>query len=92
LLFEFEVSIMLKPVSSERLRGKLMSKIDYRKELKNLYSPSAKEVAFVDVPKMNFIMIDGIGNPSNSQYKDGVEALFVVSYGCLLYTSDAADE
>ncbi len=58
-----------------------MSKIDYRKELKSIYNPSAKEAAFVEVPQMNFIMVDGVGNPSTSrQYKDGVEALFAVSY------------
>jgi len=37
-----------------------MKKVDLKKELKNLYSCSAKEVAFIDVPKMNYLMIDGI--------------------------------
>jgi hypothetical protein len=60
---------------------KPLGKIDYRKELKSLYNPSAKEAALVEVPQMNFIMIDGTGNPNTSgQYRDGVEALFAVSY------------
>ena len=29
-----------------------MEKIDYKKELKHLYRPSAKKVKAVDVPKM----------------------------------------
>jgi hypothetical protein len=58
-----------------------MTKIDYQKEYKNLYKPSAKEVVVVDVPAFNFIMVDGAGDPNTSQdYRDAVEALFTVSY------------
>ncbi len=56
-------------------------KIDFKKELKHLYNPSVKEVVVVDVPQMNFLMIDGAGNPNTSQeYKEAVEALYAVSY------------
>ena len=56
-------------------------KIDFKRELKHLYSPSKKEVAIVDVPPMQFLMIDGHGDPNTSQeYQDAVEALFAVSY------------
>ncbi len=56
-------------------------KIDFKKELKHLYNPSVKEVKVVDVPPMNFCMIDGKGNPNTSQvYKDAIEALYAVSY------------
>ena len=58
-----------------------MKKIDYKKELKYLYGPSAKKIEFIDVPTMNFLMIDGQGNPNTSQeYKNAVEALYAVSY------------
>jgi hypothetical protein len=58
-----------------------LAKIDLKKELKHLYSPSAKEVTIVEVPRMNFLMIDGSGDPNTSQeYRDAVEALFGVSY------------
>ena len=58
-----------------------MMKIDFKKELKHLYNPSAKKIETVDVPMMNFLMIDGSGDPNTAQeYKDAVEALFVVSY------------
>jgi hypothetical protein len=33
--------------------------LDPRKDLKHLYSPSAKEPVLVDVPAMQFVMIDG---------------------------------
>jgi hypothetical protein len=58
-----------------------MDKIDLKKTLKHLYSPSAKEISVVDVPTANFLMIDGEGDPNISQsYADAVEALFAVSY------------
>ena len=58
-----------------------MKKIDLKKDLKRLYQPSAKEVAQVDVPAMNFLMIDGEGDPNTSPaYQAAVEALFSVAY------------
>lgn len=58
-----------------------MSKIDYKMELRHLYKPSAKQVEIVEVPQMNFLMIDGKGDPNTSaEYKDAVEALYSVSY------------
>ncbi|NOZ55098.1 MAG: hypothetical protein GXP08_18490 [Gammaproteobacteria bacterium] len=57
-----------------------MSKIDYKKELKELYRPSAKKVVKVNVPKMNFLMVDGNGEPGSIEYKEAIEALYSVSY------------
>jgi hypothetical protein len=56
-------------------------KLDLRKELKHLYSPSAKAVEIVDVPTMRFLMIDGAGDPNTAQeYKDAVSSLYSVAY------------
>ncbi len=58
-----------------------MSKTDFKKEWKHLYRPSAKEFVIVDVPPMNFLMIDGHGDPNTAQeYQDAVEALYAVAY------------
>jgi hypothetical protein len=58
-----------------------MTKVDYKKELKHLYKPSSKKVEIVDVPDMNFLLIDGKSDPNTAQeFKDAVEALFSVSY------------
>ena len=58
-----------------------MDKIDYKKELKHLYKPSAKEVAIVEVPKMDFLMVDGEGDPNTAPaFQDAVEVLYQVSY------------
>lgn len=58
-----------------------MKTIDFKKELKHLYKPSAKEVIQVDIPNMNYLMADGEGDPNTSkEFSDAVEALFSVSY------------
>jgi hypothetical protein len=58
-----------------------MEKLDLKKNLKHLYQPSAKAFSVVEVPPMNFIMIDGHGNPNNSpEYAESLQALFTVAY------------
>jgi len=41
-----------------------MEKVDFKKQLKNLYNPSSKEASIVDVPNMNFLMVDGEEAPN----------------------------
>lgn len=58
-----------------------MKKIDFKKELKHLYRPTTKKIDIVDVPAMNFLMIDGKGDPNTAkEYTDAIEALYSVSY------------
>lgn len=58
-----------------------MEKIDFKKHYKNLYQTSAKEVVSLEVPPLNYLMIDGEGDPNTSPaYAAAVEALFSVSY------------
>ncbi len=58
-----------------------MPRFDAKKDLKHLYSPSAKEVSVVDVPEMNFLQIDGRGDPNTSrEYQEAIEALYTAAY------------
>ncbi len=58
-----------------------MTKIDFKRELKRLYRPQAGEAELVEVPPMNFLMIDGSGDPNRERsYQEAVAALFAVSY------------
>ncbi len=58
-----------------------MIKRDLKRELRQLYRPSSKHVAEVDVPAFSYLMIDGEGDPNTSPaYAAAVEALFSVSY------------
>ena len=57
-----------------------MEKIDYKNELKRLYRPTTKKVEIVEVPKMNFLMIDGDGGPNHPTFQNAIEVLFPLSY------------
>lgn len=58
-----------------------MIKIDYKKELKELYQAKVDKPVVVNVPSMNFLMIDGKGDPNTSQeYIDAIETLYPVAY------------
>jgi len=70
-----------------------MVKVDFKKELKYLYSPAKKEMRIVDVPEMNYLMIDGAGDPNISQdYREAIEVLYSLSYTLkfMIKTSDTA--
>jgi hypothetical protein len=43
-----------------------VTKVDMKKELRQLYHASAKEVVQVEVPALNYIMVDGQGDPNTS--------------------------
>jgi hypothetical protein len=59
----------------------MMEKLDLKKDQKHLYAPSAKAVALVDVPSMNFLMADGIGDPNTAPaFHEAVEALYSLAY------------
>jgi hypothetical protein len=57
-----------------------MTNLDMKKTLKHLYKPSAKQVSVVDIPPMNYLMIDGEGNPNTEQYQQSIEALYNLAY------------
>ncbi len=60
---------------------KAVAQLDLRKQFKSLYHPSAKEVAIVDVPAMQFLMVDGTGDPNTAQaYTDAIAALYGVAF------------
>lgn len=58
-----------------------MERVDLKKQWKHLYSPSSRQVSVVDVPPMNFLMVDGAGDPNTSPaYREALEALYALSY------------
>ncbi len=49
--------------------------------MKEFFNPGFREVSLVDVPKMQFIMIDGKGSPGDSkEYIDAISSLYPVAY------------
>jgi hypothetical protein len=57
-----------------------MTVIDLKNNLKEYYAPSAKNISMVDIPDMNFIMIDGLGAPAGPVFQESIEALYSVAY------------
>jgi hypothetical protein len=57
-----------------------MAKIDLKKQMADLYAPGVKAIRVVDVPEMNFVIIDGKGSPDGSAYAEAVQTLYAVSY------------
>ena len=67
--------------ASRRADRSATVKRDLKKELKHLYGASRREAVEVDVPDLNYLMVDGAGDPATSQeYARAIEALFSVSY------------
>ncbi|MBI4578245.1 MAG: GyrI-like domain-containing protein [Planctomycetes bacterium] len=59
----------------------MADKLDLKRQFKHLYSPSAKTPAIVEVPAMNFLMVDGMGDPNTSEsFRQAIEALYSLSY------------
>jgi hypothetical protein len=58
-----------------------MDKPDFKKELKHLYRPGKKEFVLVEVPDMQFLMVDGHGDPNSAEeYQQALAALYAVAY------------
>jgi len=53
---------------------------DWRKELKALYLPATGKVVVVKVPRMQYLMVDGRGDPNN-EMQAPTEALYTIAYG-----------
>jgi hypothetical protein len=62
-----------------------MEKLDLKKDLKKLYVPSAKKIEVVEVPAMNFVMIDGAIEPDQAPgtsplFQENMQALYGAAY------------
>jgi hypothetical protein len=70
-----------------------MIKIDFKKELKELYSASAKNAVLVDVPELSLLMVDGSGDPNTSlEYREAIGALYSLSYGLKFAVKKGKDQ
>jgi len=60
-------------------RGGVLMKYEWKKQEKGLYG--VKPVpSLVIIPEQNYIMIDGKGNPNDTDFSDRVSALFSLAY------------
>jgi hypothetical protein len=74
-----------------------MNKIDFRKQYKQFYAPK-KEPSLIEIPAMQFIMVDGQGNPNDEagEYTKAIELLYALTYtikmNCIDYSAPSAYE
>ena len=58
-----------------------MEKIDLKKKYKDLYNPSKKDFSIIEIPSLQYIMIDGKGDPNTSgAYQQVIETLYGLSF------------
>jgi len=58
-----------------------MKTLDLIKQYQNFFQQPKNTVSLVQVPKLNFLMIDGNGSPNNNpDYSDALGALYGVAY------------
>ncbi len=70
-----------------------MPKINFKNILKDLYQPSGQEFTLVEVPDMQFLMIDGHGDPNTvSAYQQAVESLYAVAYKLKFLSKENAQD
>lgn len=54
-------------------------KYEWRKKDKDIYLPKGMEIK--EMPKMQYIILEGQGNPNGDQFLSCIEALYALSYG-----------
>lgn len=70
-----------------------MEKIDLKRVRRDLYAPSARDFALIDVPSMMFVKVDGEGDPNRAPaYRAAVEWLFSVSYAMKFASKTALEK
>jgi hypothetical protein len=56
-----------------------MDKLDMKKEY-IFYKAKESKIDILEIPKLNYLKIDGIGSPSNIDYQNSIEALYTIAY------------
>ncbi len=70
-----------------------MPALDLRKTYKNLYTAPEGEFRLVTVPELQFIMVDGAGDPNTAEdYTKAVEWLYGVSYALKFAAKEAGND
>lgn len=59
----------------------MLTRLDWKKDQKALYAPTDKQVTELVVPPMQYLMVDGSGNPNTAPwFQQATEALYSLSY------------
>ncbi|MFH1171782.1 MAG: GyrI-like domain-containing protein [bacterium] len=53
-----------------------MKRINYKKDFKQFFAPSAKVPALVEVPAFRFLMVEGHGAPGGTAFQEAIQAVY----------------
>lgn len=73
------VEILKKSTIIGRAGDDIMIKFDIKKEYPQLYRATTKKISNIMVPKLKYIAIDGIGNPTVPEFKSKSKLLFQIN-------------
>jgi hypothetical protein len=57
-----------------------MPKVDFKKDYRRFFNPSAQQVVEEDIPPFQYLMIHGAGAPDGQEYMDAIATLYPVVY------------
>jgi hypothetical protein len=69
-----------------------MNKLNFKKEFKQFYYPSANSVSVIEVPVLNYIMVNGQGTPDGVEAQQAIEMLFPVAYAIKFIARDRGQD
>jgi hypothetical protein len=74
-----------------------MKTLDLKKDLKAYYQPPAKKVEFIEVPRFNFLIIDGAVEPgmepgNSPLFQENTEAIYGAAYTLKFMLKKRADD
>ncbi|MGJ8527153.1 GyrI-like domain-containing protein [Maritalea sp.] len=69
-----------------------MDKLDFKKSDKVFYSGKVGRFDVLDVPAMQYLMIDGEGGPVGASYPPSIAALYGLSYGLKFYSKQQLEK
>jgi hypothetical protein len=69
-----------------------MSKVDLKRDQRDLYNPPVGRYVEVAVPPMRYLAVDGHGSPvTSAAYRDAIEALFTAAYAAKFLSRNDLD-
>lgn len=57
----------------------MADKFDFKKEYKDLYMPK-EEPVLIEVPRIRYLMVDGIGAPGGKEYQEALQLLYSIAF------------
>lgn len=78
-------------IKDGHLKGENRMKVDVKKEYRELFEASVKTIDMVEIPEFQFLMIDGVGNPTVPEFKAKSKAMSMMAKAIRAYYKEKED-